>query len=60
MAIRWRKDGSIVCARMYKAEEGDTYIDDRLTYELTVVQRVIVPDPGCKTNGFWYWVDEND
>lgn len=55
MAIRWRKDGRLVCAKMHKPEEGDTYIDDRLTYELTVTRGVIVADPECKTNGLWHW-----
>ena len=55
MAIRWRRDGRLVCARMFKAEEGDTYIDDRLTYQLAVEKDVLVADENCKENGLWYW-----
>ena len=55
MAIRWRKDGTLVCAPMSESEDGDTYIDDRLSYELTVILKVIVADPNHKTNGLWYW-----
>ncbi len=31
MAVRWRKDGTLICAEASDPEEGDTYIDDRLT-----------------------------
>jgi len=55
MAIRWRKDGRLLCAAMTEPEEGDTYIDDRLTYELTVIQRIIIADPNHKKNALWHW-----
>ena len=55
MAIRWRKDGRLICAAMSDPEEGDTYIDDRLTYRLGVELKVIVADPNHKANGLWYW-----
>lgn len=55
MAIRWRKNGRLICAAMSEAEEGDTYIDGRLSYELTVELQVIVADPNHKANGLWYW-----
>ena len=55
MAIRWRKDGQLICAAMSEAEEGDTYIGDRLSYELTTELQVIVADPNHKENGLWYW-----
>jgi len=42
---------------MSEAEEGDTYIDDRLTYELTVNKKTIIADPDHKTNGLWHWGD---
>ena len=55
MAIRWRKDGRLLCAAMSEPEEGDTYIGDRLSYKLTVELQVIVADPNHKANGMWYW-----
>ena len=57
MAIRWRKDGRLLCAAMSEAEEGDTYIDDRLTYMLSVTRGIIRADPNHKVNGRWYWVE---
>ena len=58
MAIRWRKDGRLVCAAMSEPEEGDTYIDDRLAYRLGVELKIIVADPNHKANGMWYWTQE--
>lgn len=55
MAIRWRKDGQLICAAMSEPEEGDYYIGGRLSYELTTRLQVIVADPNHKTNGLWYW-----
>ena len=46
-----------MCAAMSEPEEGDTYIDDRLTYELTVIKKTIIADPDHKTNGLWHWRD---
>lgn len=34
MAVRIRKDGTIVCAAKSEAEKGDYYIDDTLQYIL--------------------------
>lgn len=56
MAIRWRKEGMLVCAAMSEAEDGDTYIDDRLHYQLSVVQRIIIADVDHETNGLWHWL----
>ena len=56
MSIRWRKDGTLICGAKCKPEEGDTYIDDRLQYELSVIQQVIVPDENEHQDGRWYWV----
>lgn len=55
MAIRWRKDGRLICAAMSEPEEGDTYIDDRLHYQLSVITQSIVADADHKKNGLWYW-----
>jgi len=60
MSIRWRKDGRLVCAAMSEPEEDDTYIDDRLHYQLSVISRTILADVNHEENGLWHWVhDEN-
>lgn len=56
MSIRWRKSGELLCAAKHKEKEGDTYLDDRLHYELAVVQKVLVPDREEETNGRWHWL----
>ncbi len=56
MAIRWRKNGTLVCAAKTTEEEGDTYIDDRLHYELSVQQKVLVPHDSEETTGLWRWL----
>jgi hypothetical protein len=56
MSIRWRKNGELVCAAMSNPEDGDTYIDDRLHYQLSVVSRAIIADINHEVNGLWYWV----
>jgi len=55
MAIRWRRDGRLMCAATTGPEEGDTYIGDRLTYELSVILKVIVADKDHKKNSLWHW-----
>ena len=59
MAIRWRKKGDLICAAISKAEEGDTYIDDRLHYQLSVISRAILADVNHEDNGLWHWVGDN-
>jgi len=56
MAIRWRKDGRLLCAAMSELEEGDTYIDDRLHYHLARIIQIIEPDDDHDNNGLWHWV----
>lgn len=56
MSIRWRKTGELLCAAKSEAMEGDTYIDDRLQYELAVIQKVIIPDKNEAENGLHYWL----
>lgn len=56
MAIRWRKDGRLLCAAKSEPEEGDTYIDDRLHYQLSVISRAILADFNHEENGLWHWV----
>ncbi len=56
MAIRWRKDGRLLCAAMSKEEDGDTYINDGLHYQLSVISRAILADVEHETNGLWHWI----
>ena len=56
MAIRWRIDGRLLCAAESKPKEGDTYIDDRLHYQLSVISRTILADPEHEDNRLWHWV----
>ena len=56
MSIRWRLDGRLLCAAESEAKEGDTYIDDRLHYYLSVLARVLVPDIDHEANQLWHWV----
>ena len=56
MAIRWRNDGRLICAAMSDPEEDDTYIDDRLHYQLSVISRIILADVDHEENGLWHWV----
>ena len=58
MAIRWRRDGTLMCAAVSDAEEGDCYIDDRLHYQLFVELRAIFADVDHEKNGLWWWVNE--
>lgn len=52
MALRIRKDGRILCAAMHKREPGDTYINDKLSYEMTVEHKVLVTD---EKHSEWWW-----
>ncbi len=58
MSIRWRKDGRLVCAAMSNPEEDDTYIDDRLHYQLSVISQTILADVEHDTNGLWHWTHD--
>ncbi len=57
MALRIRKDGCILCAAMHAAEAGDTYIDDGLHYQMSVIHKVIGSEPmeRHKDSGQWWW-----
>jgi len=59
MSIRWRKDGRLVCAAVSHEEDGDTYIDDRLHYQLSEVTQAIIADVDHELNGLWHWVGDN-
>lgn len=56
MSIRWRLNGDMICAAMSEAEDDDTYIDDKLHYQLSVVSRAIIADVDHESNGLWHWV----
>jgi hypothetical protein len=58
MALRWRKDGTILCAAKSKAEDGDTYIDDRLHYQLSVMCQAVVPSIDEAATGRWFWTKD--
>lgn len=57
MALRIRKDGRILCAAMHLAEEGDTYIDDTLHYQMSCEHKVICTTymEQHKLSGEWWW-----
>ncbi|WEJ60180.1 hypothetical protein [Devosia sp. FJ2-5-3] len=57
MSIRVRKDGTMWCAAHTQPEPGDTYIDDALHYEMSVVHGAIValPMPEHQDNPQWWW-----
>lgn len=54
MAIRIRKNGLILCARLSKEKEGDVYLNDKLHY-LNVQRGTIVTKiyPLHKRTGKW-------
>ncbi len=58
MSLRVRHDGRILCAALNSEMPGDTYIDDALHYEMSVVHRVICseaePDHSAH-GGEWWW-----
>lgn len=41
MAVRVRRDGTIICAAESDAEEGDCYINDPTQYRLHVEMKVL-------------------
>ena len=55
MSLRWRKTGELICGAKSKPMDTDIYIDDRLHYELSVIQKMVVPDANEKINGVWHW-----
>ena len=59
MAIRWREDGRLLCAAASEPKDGDTYINDRLHYQLSVVSRAILADVEHEKNRLWHWVHED-
>lgn len=60
MALRWRKNGDLVCAAITEPEEDDCYIGDRLSYQLSVISRCIMADVNHEQNALWHWVFKED
>lgn len=56
MSIRWRLNGEMICAAVSEAEPDDTYIDDKLHYQLSVISKAIIADIDHESNGLWHWV----
>ena len=54
MAIRWREDGTLICAAMSEPMEGDIYLDDNQHYRLVAYNK-IVADENHNVNGLWHW-----
>jgi hypothetical protein len=57
MVLRIRKDGRILCAAIHPAQNGDTYIDDSLHYQMSVIHKVIVTEEIDRhmIRGEWWW-----
>ncbi len=56
MAMRWRRTGELLCAAKHTAKPGDTYIDDRLHYQLSIEAHAILPALDEEETGRWYWI----
>lgn len=56
MSLRWRKTGELLCGAKCEPQEDDTYINDRLHYELSIIQKVVVPNKNEAKNGMWHWL----
>ena len=55
MSIRWRTTGELLCGAKSEPMEDDTYIDDRLHYELSVERGLLIPDDDEGVTGKWHW-----
>ena len=56
MSLRWRSTGQLFCGAKSQQMDGDCYIDDRLHYELSVIQKVVIPCVDEETTGRWEWL----
>ncbi len=56
MALRWRKNGDLLCAAKHPGMPNDTYIDDKLHYRLSIEAHVIIAALDEEQSGRWYWV----
>ena len=57
MSLRWRKNGDLLCGAKTLPDEGDTYIDDRLHYKLSVELKVVIPRADEWRSGVWHWIE---
>jgi len=57
MALRWRKNGELLCAAKREEEEGDRYIDDGFHYQLSIICCAIRPEPDERETGRWSWIE---
>jgi len=60
MALRLRKSGNLYCAAKTKKKIGDTYIDDRLHYQLSEILKIIEPTLEESKTGLWKWREQNE
>ncbi|KKM21744.1 hypothetical protein LCGC14_1632340 [marine sediment metagenome] len=58
MSLRWRVNGALLCGAKCDAQENDTYIDDKLHYQLAVELRVVIPQDDEHESGLWHWINE--
>ena len=56
MSLRWRKNGDLLCGAKTLPDESDTYIDDRLHYQLSVELKVVIPQEDEQRSGIWHWI----
>ena len=54
MSLRWRITGELLCGAKTAPKEYDTYIDDRLHYQLSRIGS-IEPDETEAETGLWWW-----
>jgi hypothetical protein len=59
MAVRIRKDGSILCAALHDSKDGDLYLDDTIHYHLSCVAKVLVTQKmeSHIRYGEWWWIN---
>lgn len=57
MSLRWRDygRGELICGAKSKELPNDSYIDDTLHYELSVIQGVVIPNDDEDETGLWHW-----
>ena len=58
MSLRWRNNGDLLCAAKHEEYKDDTYIDDRLHYQLSVKLKVVIPRDDENESGVWHWINE--
>jgi len=59
MSLRWRADGRLICGAKSAEWLGDTYIDDRLHYHLSLIG-AIEPHDDEDATGLWRWRESRE